>query len=372
MIKIFLKILVVIALLIAILVLIVFLYMKQPQFGKAPAGARMEKLKKSPNYRDGAFQNLNNTPSLKEGVSYYTVFKDFFFGQSKRVAPAMVLPSEKTDLKKLNPNENLIVWFGHSSYLMQLDGKRILVDPVFSGNASPLSFTTKSFKGADVYTADDMPEIDYLFISHDHYDHLDHKTVVAMRHKVKHVITGLGVGAHLEHWGYDTSMIIERDWNEHIILDSGFEVTLVPSRHFSGRGLKRNGTLWTSFVLSTPSQKIFIGGDSGYDTHFATIGAQHGPFSLVILENGQYNEYWKYIHMMPEEVVKAAMELKAQKLFPVHWSKFALALHDWDEPIMRVVKEARQRKMPLMHPMIGKAVKLDDTTHHEEWWNGLQ
>jgi L-ascorbate metabolism protein UlaG (beta-lactamase superfamily) len=331
----------------------------------------MERMKKSPNYRDGAFQNLNNTPSLKEGVSYYTVFKEFFFGKSKRVEPATVLPSNKTDLKQLDPNEDLIVWFGHSSYLMQLDGRRILVDPVFSGNASPLSFTTKSFKGTDVYTADDMPDIDYLLISHDHYDHLDHRTIVALRPKVKHVITGLGVGAHFEHWGYDTANIMERDWNDHIVLDPGFEVTLVPARHFSGRGFKRNGTLWTSFVLKTPGHKIFIGGDSGYDTHFATIGAQHGPFDLVMLENGQYNEYWKYIHMMPEEVVKAALELKAKKLFPVHWSKFALALHDWDEPILRVVKEARLKNMPLMHPMIGQVVRLDDTAKHDEWWTGF-
>lgn len=346
--------------------------MKQPQFGKAPTGVRFDRISKSPNYKNGAFQNLSHTPSLKEGVSYYTVFKEFFFDKSKRVQPAAILPATKVDLSTLSPNEDIIVWFGHSSYLIQVNGKRILVDPVFSGNASPFTFTTKSFKGADVYTASDMPHIDYLFISHDHYDHLDHKTMVALRPKVGRVITGLGVGAHLEHWGYDTASIIERDWNDHILLDTGFEATLVPARHFSGRGLKRNGTLWTSFVLQTPSYKLFIGGDSGYDTHFATIGAQHGPFDLVMLENGQYNEYWKYIHMMPEEVVKAATELKAKRLFPVHWSKFALALHDWDEPINRIVAEANRLNMPLLHPMIGAVVKLSDTTTQNEWWHSVK
>jgi len=342
------------------------------QFGKAPSGRRLDKITKSPNYRDGAFQNLNHTPSLKEGVSYYTIFKEFFFGKSKRTKPAATLPAVKTDLKSLNISEDVIVWFGHSSYYLQLSGRRILVDPVFSGNASPFSFTTRSFSGADVYTPDDMPEIDYLFISHDHYDHLDYKTVKALIPKVKRVITGLGVGAHLEHWGYDSSIITERDWHDHVVLEHGFEVTYTPSRHFSGRGLKRNGTLWTSFVLKTPGSKIYLGGDSGYDDHFAAIGAQHGPFDLAILEDGQYNEYWKYIHMMPEEVVTAAIELKAKKLFPVHWSKFSLSLHGWDEPINRVVKEARLRSMPLMHPMIGQAIWLNADTEHKEWWKGIQ
>eukprot|EP01030_Chromulinospumella_sphaerica_P010752 gene10752-biopygen9367 len=170
-----------------------------------------------------------------------------------------------------------------------LSGVRILVDPVFSGNASPVSFTTKSFAGADAYGVADMPQIDYLFLSHDHYDHLDYKTVKALKPKVKRVITGLGVGSHLEHWGYNPAIITERDWDATVDIEPGFTVTYAPARHFSGRGLKRNGTLWTSFVLQTPLRKIYLGGDSGYDSHFARIGSQHGPFDLAILEDGQYN-----------------------------------------------------------------------------------
>jgi L-ascorbate metabolism protein UlaG (beta-lactamase superfamily) len=342
------------------------------QFGKAPAGARLERIKNSPNYKEGAFQNLNNTPALKEGTSYYTVFKEFFFGKSKRVQPSSVVPSEKTNLKALSPDEDVIVWFGHSSYFLQTGGKKILVDPVFSGNASPFSFTTKSFIGSDVYTPDDMPEIDFLFISHDHYDHLDYKTIKALKPKIKRIVTGLGVGAHLEHWGYEANKIAELDWNEQLNLGDGFAVTTAPGRHFSGRRFKRNGTLWSAFVLQTPDKKIFLGGDSGYDSHFATIGREHGPFDLVILENGQYNEYWRYIHMMPEEVVQAAVDLQAKKLFPVHWSKFALSLHDWDEPITRVVNEAKKKQMPLIHPMIGQAVSLNDTVPHREWWTVIR
>ncbi len=185
---------------------------------------------------------------------------------------------------------------------------------------------------------------------------------------MKKVITGLGTGAHLEYWGYDTANIIEKDWNEQVDLGDGFIVNTAPARHFSGRAFKRNGTLWTSFVLTTPTRKIYIGGDSGYDKHFAEIGNKYGPFDLVILENGQYNQDWRYIHMMPEEVVQAAVDLKAKKLLPVHWSKFALALHDWDEPIIRVVKESRVKHMPLLHPMIGEAVNLDDTLESAPWW----
>jgi len=260
------------------------------------------------------------------------------------------------------------VWFGHSSYYLQIDGKKMLIDPVMSGSASPVSFTTRSFVGGDVYTTDDIPAIDYLFITHDHWDHLDYQTVTKLKSKVGKVITGLGTGAHLEAWGYSPSDIIEKDWNEEVVLDSGFIVTTAPARHFSGRGLKRNKSLWTSFIVKTPTLKIFIGGDSGYDTHYKTIGENHGPFDLAILECGQYNAYWKYIHMMPEETVQAALDLNAKRLFPVHWGKFSLALHDWDEPIIKVVEESIKKNLPLVHPMIGEPVYLNDSLEYKKWW----
>lgn len=355
-----------------LLTLVVAIYMQQPQFGKAPSGKRLEQLKRSPNYRDGQFQNKNNTPALAEGESYLGVMRKFFFGKSKRGTPADPLPSKKTNLFDLDLAKNVLIWFGHSSYYLQLDGKRFLVDPVFSGSASPVAFTTRSFKGSDVYTTEDMPPIDYLFISHDHYDHLDYKTITKLERKVKKVITGLGVGAHLEYWGYSADKIIEKDWNEEEVLEKGFIVNTTTARHFSGRKFKRNNTLWLSIVLTTPTQKIFIGGDSGYDDHFKTIGNKYGPFDLVILENGQYNQAWKYIHMMPEEVVQAGLDLRAKKLLPVHWSKFTLALHDWDEPILRLVKEAKEKEIPLVHPMIGEAFYLSDTAASVAWWKGIK
>ncbi|WP_018616454.1 MBL fold metallo-hydrolase [Segetibacter koreensis] len=357
-----------IVIVIFVLIVGVLLFMQGQQFGKAPVGERLERIRISPNFRNGKFQNLNYTPDLKEGVSYYTVMKDFFFSKSKRSIPAGILPSVKTDLLSLSPDKNVMVWFGHSSYFLQIDGKKILVDPVFSGNASPVKFTTKSFKGSDVYTTDDIPVIDYLFITHDHWDHLDYETIIKLKPKVKKVITGLGVGAHLERWGLDENIIIEKDWNEEVILDQGFIVNTTSARHFSGRGFKRNGALWMSFVLTTPTMKVFLGGDSGYDTHFKNIGETFGPFDLAILECGQYNEYWKYIHMMPEEAVQAALDLKAKVLIPVHWSKFSLALHDWDDSIKRVIRESEKRNMPLINPMIGEEVDLKATGTFTSWW----
>jgi L-ascorbate metabolism protein UlaG (beta-lactamase superfamily) len=357
----------------AILIAAVFLFLQHPIFGRKPTGTRLAKILSSPNYKDGQFQNQSFTPDLAEGATYFEVMRKFFFGKSDRDKPDKPLPSQKNDLLHLDPKENIVVWFGHSSYFMQVDGKTILVDPVFSGAASPIPPTTRAFAGADVYTVDDLPEIDYLFISHDHWDHLDYHTVLQLKRKVKKVITGLGTGEHLEYWGYKPEVIEERDWNESVTLGDGFKVHTAPGRHFSGRGPKRNQAMWTAFVLQTPSFKLFLGGDSGYDTHFKTIGDQYGPFDLALLECGQYNEYWKYIHMMPEQVVQAAKDLKAKRLMPVHWAKFSLGLHSWDEPIIRVTAEAEKQNMPIATPMIGEKLNLNDTTHvFNKWWVGLE
>ncbi len=355
------------------LVLVVYLFMQQPQFGRNPTGARLERIRQSPNYKNGQFQNLSPTPMLTEGASYFTVMKEFLFGDKARRTPADSLPGKKTDLLHLDPAEDLLIWFGHSSYFLQLDGRKFLVDPVFSGSASPVKFTTRSFQGSDRYSPEDFPEIDYLFITHDHWDHLDYETVKALEPKVKRVITGLGVGAHLERWGYSAGKITEKDWNEEFLPEEGFKVNTAPARHFSGRGFKSNASLWMSFILTTPSKRIYLGGDSGYDAHFKAIGEEFGPFDLVILENGQYDKSWKYIHMMPEEVVQAAQDLGAKMLFPGHWGKFSLSNHAWDEPVKRLTEEAKRKGMPVLHPLIGDTVILSgDFKKGTAWWMELE
>lgn len=351
--------------------IVTFYTLNQVKFGKMPSGERLERIKKSLNYKNGSFQNQSYTPVMVDDTSYYSVGKEMLTGKNKRVAPVDVLPSIKTNLKHLDKDQDILVWFGHSSYFIQLDGKRILVDPVLSGSASPFSFTIKAFNGANVYSAEELPEIDYLFISHDHWDHLDYDTVMKLKPGIKKVICGLGVGENFEYWGFDKNSIIEMDWNEQVVLDSGFTVNAVPARHFSGRGLTRNKTLWAAFVLQTPTMKLYLGGDGGYDTHFAEIGKKFGPIDLAILENGQYNKKWKYIHLLPDDLLKAFHDLNARRLLAVHSSKFALANHAWDEPLIKITAASKKFDIPLITPMIGEQVNLKDNTQvFSEWWKG--
>lgn len=356
-----------------VLVLFTFLYMRQSKFGKSPSGKRLEMIMKSPNYVNGQFRNLSPTPQLAEGYSMAGVMYEFFFKRKPHRIPLDTIPSVKTDLLSLSAVEDILVWFGHSSYYIQLDGKRVLVDPVFSGNASPLPGTNKSFKGTERYAVSDLPDIDYLILTHDHYDHVDYETLIELRSNVETVVCGLGVGAHLESWGYAPDIILEKDWHEKVDLDSGFIVYTTPARHFSGRGFSRNTTLWMSYVFQSPSMKIYIGGDSGYDTHYADIGKQFGPIDLAIVENGQYDRKWRYIHNHPEEVLQASRDLNATRLFPVHSSKFAMANHPWDEPLKKVAELNKSFNIPLVTPVIGEIVYLkDDTQEFKEWWAALK
>lgn len=349
-----------------------FAFLKQKKFGKKAGGKRLERMKRSPHYSNGQFHNLSPTPSFTEGGNFFTVMKKFFFEKNKNAVPANPIRSEKTDLHNLDPEEELLVWFGHSSYFIQSAGKKILVDPVFSGSASPVSFTNKAFAGTNRYAVEDVPPIDYLFITHDHWDHCDFETLTKLEPKINKVITGLGTGAHLEGWGFDPEIITEMDWNETIIPEEGLSVHAVPARHFSGRGFKRNSVLWTSFILQTPAKKIFIGGDSGYDSHFAKAGKEYGPFDLAILENGQYDRHWKYIHMMPHETFQAAVDLRAKQLLPVHNSKFALSNHSWNDPLTKISEVSDNERVKLITPIIGQKVDLNDPHQSfSHWWEEI-
>lgn len=358
---------------ILLLVVATLLYMQHPKFGKAPSGKRLERIQKSANFKDGKFQNIHFTPVVSEGYSMMKITWRFMFGTFPRTRPTDTIPSIKTDLKNLPKNENVLVWFGHSSYFIQLNGKRFLIDPVFSGNASPLPNSNRSFTGTDIYSADDMPEIDYLLISHDHYDHLDYETILKLKPKIKHIVCGLGVGSHFEHWKFDSSKIMEKDWNDEVVVDDTITLYTATARHFSGRGFTSNNTLWLSFILQTPDYKIYLGGDSGYDTHFAAIGEKFGGFDLAILDNGQHNKAWREIHLLSEEVLQATQDLKAKRIFPVHSSKFKLAMHPWDEPLNEITAHNENKyHLPLVTPKIGEVVYLDDSNQaFEQWWKGL-
>lgn len=360
-------------LLIAIIITISgFLFFNHPQFGGRARAERLERMRASAHYKNGQFQNLSETPPLTPGSSYGRVMFDFLFHKNPRSRPDKAIPSIKTDLFGISPDEDILIWFGHSSYYLQLAGKRFLIDPVFGGNASPLPGSNRSFAGSDIYQPSDFPDIDYLLITHDHYDHLDHKMLKKLRPQIKQVFCGLGVGAHLEHWGYDSRIIREMDWWDSYPLTDHIMLHATPARHFSGRSFKRNNTLWLSFVLQAPDLNLFLGGDSGYDRHFEEIGNKYGPFDLALLDNGQHNAAWRAIHMFPDEVLKAATDLRAKSIIPGHSGKFAMAMHAWDDPLKQITELNKQVGHKLLTPRIGEPVFLRQPNQvFEPWWEAL-
>ncbi len=349
------------------LVVVFFLFMQQKEFGKDPFGTRLARVIKSPNYRNHAFQNLTPTEMMLKDTSYPKLIWESF-NKPASVRPPQTLPSIKTDLKNL-PDENpTIIWFGHSSYLIKSRGVAILVDPVLNGHASPVSFFGKPFDGSDVYSVHDLPPIDLVLLTHDHYDHLHYSSVKQLAVSAKYFCVSLGVASHLEHWGVAPEKITEFDWWDAKLVLPEIELIATPARHFSGRTFKRGTTLWSSFVLKLHGHTLFLGGDSGYESHFKEIGLKYGPFEIAILECGQYGKNWPYIHMLPEETVIAAKDLKAKVLMPVHWAKFELAFHSWDDSIKRVTKGAAENNQPITTPMIGEPVILNSSFPNKTWW----
>ncbi len=327
------------------------------------------------------FQNPEPTEMLPERSFLFKMIKEYRNKPAATIPPRPI-PSVRTDLFSLPADRPVLLWFGHSSYLIKMLGMYILVDPVFGGHASPVPFFAKSFPGTDIYGAEDLPPIDMMVLTHDHYDHLDYKTIRQFAPKTCHFYTSLGVGAHLEYWGIERERITELDWGETVRMPDGqggagageeadaqeISLTAMPARHFSGRTFKRNQTLWSSFVLKGGGYAIFLGGDSGYGSHFKAIGDQYGPFDLAILECGQYGKNWPYIHMFPEQTAQAAIDLRASALLPVHWCKFVLSVHEWNEPIRRLVKAAAEKGLTLATPMIGEPVLIGEKYPNSIWW----
>lgn len=342
---------------IVVLCVTVLVFLNLPRFGRLPQGERLERIKRSPHYKDGSFQNLHPTQQITSDKGRLQTMWQFLTSKPDGLYPKNPIPVIKTDLKNLPADQDVMVWFGHSSYLLQLSGKRVLVDPVFC-MAAPVSFINKPFKGTDIYKPDDMPDIDYLIISHDHWDHLDYSTIMQLKDRIGKVICPLGVGEHFEYWGFNKEKLIELDWQENASLDNGFAVYCLPARHFSGRGLSPNQSLWASFLLETPSCKVYVGGDSGYDTHFEEIGWQFPDIDLAILENGQYNEDWRYIHTMPQSLGKVAKDLNARRIVTVHHSKYALARHPWNEPLKNEKEMAENGSLSLIVPIIGEVFSI--------------
>ena len=341
-----------------------------PRIGADPKGARAERIKRSANQVDGRFRNVAKTSMDMPFSTMAGVLWEFLKGGEGR-EPKGAIPALEFDAEAWSavPDSAIAVcWFGHSTLLIKVNGVTFLTDPVFGERASTFSFAgPKRFNCTHHMRVDLLPQVDVVLLSHDHYDHLDHETIVEMREK--RFIAPLGVGAHLERWGVPVDAITEKDWWERVELGA-VTLTLVPSRHFSGRGLtNRFSTLWGSWVIEGRTKRVYFGADSGYSPTFKEVGERFGTIDLALLECGAYNERWSEIHMMPEETAQAAADVKAKVLMPIHWGKFSLAMHPWKEPIERVSAKAAALSIPLLTPRIGRIVNGPDLGLSERWWD---
>ncbi len=353
----------------------VLLFWTLPRLGALPKGERLARVEASVHYHGGCFHNVVRAGliPLPKGLEqkkapghFRAVWNALIGGGSPGERPQEPLPVVKTNLHELLQERDGIVWFGHSSYLLQLGGKRVLVDPVF-GTASPIPGINRAFPGTEAYSADDMPEVDVLLITHDHYDHLDYATVRKLRERVGLVICPLGVGAHLEFWGYDPARIRELDWGDEIELP-GLRVNAHTAYHYSGRTFgTRRRVLWASYVLQGNGRTLYIGGDSGYAGHFAAIGSQYGEIDYAVMENGQYSPNWATNHMLPHELPLALRDLRARRVLTVHHSKYKLSPHPWAEPLENALK-LRDSGIQVDIPRIGEPIWLDEAPVGGKWW----
>lgn len=350
---------IVLAILIAV-VAVVLVVLAHPAFGVYRRVSK-ERIQHSPNYYDGMFQNQEPTQQFTGDVNgkdaknrTFKMLWRFLSNKDTVRIPQEPVPTVKTDLKNLPNDRDWIVWFGHSSYMFSMGGKRFLVDPVLQPEF-PSSLMLKAFPGTDIYRPDDFPEIDVLIITHEHWDHMDYATLRDLRPKVKHVCCPLGIADYLRYWHYSDEQITELDWYEESqISDLDCQITCLPSRHFSNRLLgKRNQTLWASFMVEYAGRKVYVGGDGGYDKRFKEIHERFGEVDLAFLENGQYNDNWRYIHTTPEDLEKAVSDLQAQQVFTVHHDKFALAMHPWQEPDSVARSIALKQDIKLLDAPIG-------------------
>ena len=346
------KALIIILAILLLLVVAVVVVLNHPAFGRRMSKERKTRIEASPNWRNGMFQNQIPTPQLTGNTNWFSAVRKMLKGENR--VPKEPIQAVKTDLKSLPTDKDWLVWFGHSSYLFCLDGKRYLVDPLLKMEF-PVSVMMHPFKGTDIYTPEDMPEIDYLIVTHEHWDHLDYATLRDLKDKVKYVVCPLGVAEYLEYWGYDPRRIIEMDWYETFNYQLS-TINCLPTRHFSNRMFKRDQTLWASFMVEVGERKVYVGGDGGYDNRFKQIRERFGQVDLAIMENGQYNENWANIHLMPADLEKAILDLQAKQVFTVHHDKFSLAPHAWTEPDSMAQAIAERNAIRLLDQPIGTVV----------------
>jgi L-ascorbate metabolism protein UlaG (beta-lactamase superfamily) len=340
--------------------------------GKRPDGARLERIKASPRWAGDRFHNVHPiAPGLRDPNASMPSIGDFLCGGERRV-PRGPLPSVNPLQSWLKaPGSGLrATWLGHSTVLIEIDGFRVLTDPVWGPRASPSSLAgPKRFQPVPI-SLRAMPPVDLVIVSHDHYDHLDYPTIRELAKRDVPFVTSLGVGAHLEAWGIDAERITELDWWEsHNLPRSGLTLTAAPSQHFSGRGLKdRNATLWSSFTIRSERHAVFFSGDTGLTTEYQSIRDRLGPFDLVMLEVGAFHPAWGDIHLGPQNALKAHTLLGGGPFLPVHWGTFSLAMHAWDQPAETLWELGEKTGAQLIMPLLGQPVEPAHAGRVEPWW----
>jgi L-ascorbate metabolism protein UlaG (beta-lactamase superfamily) len=334
-------------------------------------GNQMNKIEQSAQFHDGKFRNTTPWEQLSPG-DYVSTMWDFLLKKDQRT-PDSELPQKPVDLhyfSESSENQLNVTWLGHSSLMINLDGYKILTDPVFESKIS--FFGPTRYNGDIPLDIEQLPDIDVVIISHNHYDHLNKFSIQFLNDKTKKFIVPLAVGAQLESWSIPAEKIVELDWWETLKINSNFEITATPAQHFSGRSLTdRDETLWASFVVKGPLHKIFYSGDSGYFKGFKQIGETYGPFDMTFIETGAYNKKWHHIHMFPEETVQAHIDLKGNTLHPIHWGTFNLSLHSWFEPMQRLVNAADSHSVKVATPIVGETTLFKEYIPKKKWWENV-
>jgi len=341
-------------------------------FGKKPAGARLERLQASPRWAGDAFRNLHPIlPGLRDPQTPPPTLREFLCKSDRRVPPAPLPSLDPLASWRWPPDSGLrVTWLGHSTLLLEIDGLRVLTDPVWGLRASPLRLAgPRRFQPVPVLLRA-LPPLDLVLISHDHYDHLDYPTIRQLRRRPMPFVTSLGVGAHLEAWGVPPQQIVELDWWESYRLpNADLTVTATPSQHFSGRTPRaRNNTLWSSLVIRTGRHTVFFSGDTGLTTEYQSIGERCGPFDLVMLEIGAFHPAWGDMHLGPENALKALALLGGGRFLPIHWGTFALGMHPWDQPAETLLELAPRSGAQLLMPRLGQPVEPARAELIEPWW----
>jgi L-ascorbate metabolism protein UlaG (beta-lactamase superfamily) len=328
----------------------------------------MVKIIQSEQYKHGKFWNKVPWEWPSTGPNLSTIWKFLTGGEQRK--PEVELPVRPVNISHFSSsgdNQLNVTWLGHSSLMINIDGYRVLTDPVFEKRVSIVGPTR--YNGEVPLVVDELPDIDAVVVSHNHYDHLNKYSIQLLDHKTKRFIVPLAVGAQLEKWGISRTKIVELDWWEEYPLDTRLMIAATPSQHFSGRGLSdRDKTLWASFVIRGPRHQVFFSGDSGYFSGFKEIGDYYGPFDMTFLECGAYNERWHHIHMFPEETVKAHVDLKGKVLHPIHWGTFNLALHPWYEPMERLSDAASAAMVKTALPVVGETSIYGGYIPEQKWW----